>query len=286
VDFVAMSFVLSAADLRQARAALREAGAPELPLVAKLERPEAIEALDEILRACDAVMVARGDLGLEVPLESVPRVQKAICLRARTLGVPVIVATQVFESMIKEPRPTRAEVSDAANAARAGVDAIMLAGETAVGQFPIRAVQTLDAIIREAETSPVEVVPLQGAKLLASHGRAICEAAVTLASRSEAAAIVAITRRGKTARLLSALRPRVPIYAATDDPAIARRLALSWGVVPVVASLRGDVSETATRIGSVLTARSAIPAAATVVLVSITPDLAPGPSNFLKLQRV
>ena len=128
VDFVAMSFVQSADDLHQARAALAEAGAPDLPLVAKLERPEAVEHLDEILHACDAVMVARGDLGLELPLETVPRVQKEITRRARALGVPVIVATQVFESMMKEPRPTRAEVSDAANAVGDGVDAIMLAG--------------------------------------------------------------------------------------------------------------------------------------------------------------
>jgi len=138
VDYVAMSFVLSADDLHQARAALREAGAPDLPLVAKLERPEAIAALDDILHACEAVMVARGDLGLELPLETVPRIQKAITQRGRALGVPVIVATQVFESMIREPRPTRAEVSDAANAAGDGVDAVMLAGETAVGTYPTK----------------------------------------------------------------------------------------------------------------------------------------------------
>ena len=144
VDFVAMSFVQTAGDLRQARAALGEAGAPDLPLVAKLERPEAVDHLDEILHACDAVMVARGDLGLELPLETVPRIQKEITRHARALGVPVIVATQVFESMMKEPRPTRAEVSDAANAVGDGADAIMLAGETAAGAYPLKAVQTLD----------------------------------------------------------------------------------------------------------------------------------------------
>ena len=287
VDMMALSFVQAPADLQEARERLRSAGTPRLPLVAKLERPEAIERLDAILQEADAVMVARGDLGLELPLERVPRVQRDATERARALGIPAIVATQVLESMRTEPRPTRAEVSDAANAVAASVDAIMLAGETAVGLFPIRAVQTLDAIIREAEASPsTSVIPLEGTRLLAGHGRAICEAAVMLAARSEAAAIVAVTRRGKTARLLSALRPRVPIYAATDDPVIARQLALCWGVAPVVASLRGDVSETATRIGSVLIARGAIPPAAIVVLVSITPDLAPGPSNFLKLQRV
>jgi len=287
VDFIALSFVQTAADVQQARERLGAAGAPGLPLVAKLERPEAVAHLDDILQEADAVMVARGDLGLELPLERVPRVQKEATERSRALGVPVIVATQVLESMRTEPRPTRAEVSDAANAVGAGVDAIMLAGETAVGLFPIRAVQTLDAIIRDAEaTPPAAVVPLEGPRLLGGHGRAICEAAVTLASRGDATAIVAITRGGKTARLLSALRPRVPIYAATDDPVIARRLALAWGVAPVVAELAGDVGETAARVGGLLVSRGVIPPASTVVLVSITPDLAPGPSNFLKLQRV
>jgi len=301
VDLMALSFVQTPTDLEEARERLRAAGAPQVPLVAKLERPEAVERLDEILKEADAVMVARGDLGLELPLERVPRVQQDATDRARALGIPVIVATQVLESMRTEPRPTRAEVSDAASAVRAGVDAIMLAGETAVGLFPIRAVQTLDAIIREAEAAASESLLLDRRQpfargphpadavrwgALGGHGRAICEAAVTLAARSDATAIVAITRGGKTARLLSALRPRVPIYAVTDDPAIARRLTLCWGVVPVVARLHGDVSESATRFGSLLVARGEIPAAATLVLVSITPDLAPGPSNFLKLQRV
>ena len=287
VDFVALSFVRGAADLRLARETLRELGAPHLPLVAKLERPEAVSRIEEILEEADAVMVARGDLGLELPLEHVPRVQKEVTRRARALGIPVIVATQVLESMRTEPRPTRAEVSDAANAVDAGVDAIMLAGETAVGLYPIRAVQTLDAIIRDAEEiPPAGQATLQGSRALGGHGRAICEAAVTLAARGDATAIVAMTRGGETARLLSALRPRVPIYAATGRPEISRRLALAWGVVPVLADLSGDVSEVASRIGEMLVERGSIPASSAIVLVSITPDLARGPSNFLKLQRV
>jgi pyruvate kinase len=130
------------------------------------------------------------------------------------------------------------------------------------------------------------MAPLEGGRLLRGHGRALCEAAVTLADRGDASAIVAVTRGGKTARLLSALRPRAPIYAATDDLQIARRLALAWGVVPVIADLSGDVSEAAGRIGQQLVTHGAIPASSVIVLVSITPDLTPGPSNFLKLQRV
>jgi pyruvate kinase len=286
VDLVAMSFVTRVADLEQLRKALAAAGAPGLPVVAKLERPEAVERLDEILQASDAVMVARGDLGLELPLEQVPRVQKEATRRARALGIPVIIATQVFDSMRTEPRPTRAEVSDAANAVDDGADAIMLAGETAVGVHPVRAVQTLDRVIREAESGGSGApVPLTGSLGLPEHGRAICEAAVTLAGRSRASAIVAVTRGGKTARALSALRPSVAIVAATDRPEIARRLALWRGVLPVVETLDGDVNAAAARIGQGLIARGIVAAGATLVLVSVTPDLTPGPSNVLTLHR-
>jgi pyruvate kinase len=286
VDFVALSFVQSAADLRLAREALARAGAPDLPLVAKLERPEAVQHLEDIIRSCDAVMVARGDLGLEMPLERVPRVQKDITRRARAAGIPVIVATQVLESMRTSLRPTRAEVSDAANAVDDGVDAIMLAGETAIGDHPVRAVLTLDAIIRDAEAvPPARTVPLEEMQVLSGHGRALCEAAVTLAERGDASAIVAVTRGGKTARVLSAVRPRAPIYGATDEPSISRRLALWWGVVPVLADLAGDLNEAALRIGQRLVEHGAVPPSAVIVLVRISPDLTDGRANFLKLQR-
>ena len=193
VDMVALSFVQSAADLRQARQLM--AGATGVPLVAKLERPQALDHLDEILESCDAVMVARGDLGLEMPLERVPRAQKDITRSAREHGIPVIVATQVLESMTSGARPTRAEVNDAANAVEDGVDAIMLAGETAVGAFAARAVQTLDAIIRDAETiPPAEAWAMKPGGADSDHAQALCEAAVTLADRGDAQAIVAVTR--------------------------------------------------------------------------------------------
>jgi pyruvate kinase len=287
VDWIALSFVQSPADVEAARAALRDEGAPRIPLIAKLERPQAIDCLDDILHVSDAVMVARGDLGLEVPLEQVPRIQKEITRRARAVGVPVIVATQVLESMRTEPRPTRAEVSDAANAVDDRVDAIMLAGETASGRFPLRAVQTLDAVIRDAEgLEPSGTVPLQDTHLLSGHGRALCDAAVTLAEHGNAAAIVAITRGGKTARVLSALRPHVPVFGATDAVAISRRLALTWGVVPVLSQLTGDISDAASRIGEQLVELNAIDHGVAIVVVSIHPDLARGPSNFLKIHRV
>jgi pyruvate kinase len=287
VDLVALSFVQTGAEVCQARRILMEAGRGGVPLVAKLERPEAIDHLDAILDEAQAVMVARGDLGLELPLERVPRVQKEITRRARARGLPVIVATQVLESMRTEPRPTRAEVSDAANAVDDGVDAIMLTGETASGKFPVRAVETLDAIVRDAEQLPPLVVPVTGVSPMhAGHGRALCEAAVTLASRGDADAIVAITRQGKTARALSALRPNAPIVAATDRADVARRLCMYRSVRPLVIAIDADLDTTGRRVGDALRARGLIGPSAVIVLVSVDENLSSPKANFLKLHRL
>ena len=290
VDMVAVSFVQTAADLRQARQLMSEAGAPDVPVVAKLERPQALEHLDEILAASDAVMVARGDLGLEMPLERVPRAQKEITRAARQHRIPVIVATQVLESMTSEARPTRAEVNDAANAVEDGVDAIMLAGETAAGAYPSRAVLTLDAIIRDAESSLVVDIPTQRRAAddgrPQDHAQALCEAAVTLANRGDAQAIVAVTRGGGTARRLSALRPRAPIFATTDHDSTARRLALYWGVMPVCTDIGENVDAAGTLIGRELVTRGLVPAGCVVVLISISADLTRSDVNYLKILRL
>jgi pyruvate kinase len=288
VDMIAVSFVQDAEDLRKARTALEaiSAAAAALPLVAKLERPTALGRLDAILDASDAVMVARGDLGLEMPLERVPRAQKEITRAARRRSIPVIVATQVLESMTTEPRPTRAEVNDAANAVDDGVDAIMLAGETAIGRYPARAVQTLDAIIRDAEEGPdAGGRSLPPASARDDHAQALCEAAVTLADRSEAQALVAVTRGGGTARRLSALRPRVPIFATTDRDDTARRLALYWGVVPVCSDIGEDVDSAGALVGRQLVANGLVAPGCAVVLVSISPDLTRADANYLRIVR-
>jgi pyruvate kinase len=285
VDMIALSFVQSADDLAQARKLLADADVPDLPIVAKLERPKAIEHLDAILEASDGVMVARGDLGLEMPLEKVPTAQKNITRLARLHGIPVIVATQVLESMTVEPRPTRAEVSDAANAVDDGVDAIMLAGETAAGAFPVKSVHVLDAIIREAERAQ-PVTPAISIGVSGDQTQALCEAAVTLASRGDAAAIVAITRGGGTARRLSALRPRVPIIAACGRDDVARRLSLNWGVLPMCTDIGDNVDSAGARVGRELVARGLVPAGASVVLVSINADLARADANYLKVQKL
>jgi pyruvate kinase len=287
VDMVALSFVQTADDLLHAREVIAQAHGGDVLVVAKIERPQALEHLDEILAASDAVMVARGDLGLEMPLERVPRAQKDITRRARAQRIPVIVATQVLESMTNEARPTRAEVNDAANAVEDGVDAIMLAGETAAGAYPSRAVLTLDAIIRDAELSATpDVLTMRRTVVLEDHAQALCEAAVTLANHGDAQAIVAVTRGGGTARRLSALRPRAPIFATTDRDDTARKLAIYWGVVPLCTDIGADVDSAGILIGQQLVARSLMAAGAVIVFVNISADLTRSDANYLKIQRL
>ena len=281
VDFVALSFVQTADDLVRARQIMSDAGR-STPIIAKVERPAAVENLEAILQVAQGVMVARGDLGLEMPLEQVPRVQKLIIRTARALGRPVIVATQVLESMRTGPRPTRAEVSDAANAVDEGADAIMLTGETAAGAYPVRAVQTLGAIIEDAELMPCsERVVLTVDPIGSRHGRALCEAAVTLSTTGEAAAIIAVTREGKTARLLSALRPAATIYAATANERMAATLRLWRGVVPVVTDERHPEG-----LERIILDRQILPAGSVVVFINVSPDLDSIDKNFLNVQRI
>jgi pyruvate kinase len=282
VDLVALSFVQTPDDVLEARAIADRAGAA-VPLIAKIERPEAVANLDAILGVADGVMVARGDLGLECPLEHVPRIQKEIIRHARRRGVPAIVATQVLESMRTQPRPTRAEVSDAATAVDQSADAIMLAGETAIGEFPVRAVETLAAIICEAERLPSPELTVTGSVPSAAsrHGQAICEAAVTLATTGQAEAIVAVTREGKTARLLSCLRPRALILAITSEETVANRLALLWGVTPLVAVNHDPVA-----LARTLSTCADVSPTAVVVFVNVSVDLGRADANFLNLQRL
>jgi pyruvate kinase len=281
VDLVALSFVQTAEDVRRALHVMTSAGRT-VPVIAKIERPAAVDNLGAILEVAHGVMVARGDLGLEMPLERLPRVQKEIIRKARALGRPVIVATQVLESMRVEPRPTRAEVSDAANAVDDGVDAIMLAGETAIGAYPVRAVETLSAVISDAETVPSADRVLPAVDPTGTlHSRALCEAAVTLASTGQAHAIVAVTRHGKTARLLSSLRPPCPIVAATERTDVAGWLTMYWGVMPFVTAER-DVE----RLDSLVVANHVAESGDVVVFINVSPDLNRADANFLNVQRL
>jgi len=283
VDMVALSFVQTVDDLRQAREAMRAAGRPNVPLIAKIERPQAAGRLPDLLEACDGIMIARGDLGLEMPLVHLPRVQREATQAARARGMPVILATEVLDSMRTQPRPTRAEVSDAASAVRDGVDAIMLSGETAVGIDPARVVRTLAAIIEDAEAGgpPMAVA----SAVDEGPAGALVAAALTLSDRGHAEAIVAVTRSGRTARLLSSLRPNAPIFAIAPRPEVARALAGLWGVQAVVLDL-GEGLVPLAELSARLRGSGRVPPGATVVLVSVNPDLGRPDANFLQLLRV
>ena len=287
VDMVALSFVQTAEDLQRTRAALAAAGARGTRLIAKIERPQAVDNLAAILPHCDGVMVARGDLGNEVPLYSVPRAQKEITRLAQQAGTPVIVATQVLESMRTNPRPTRAEVSDAANAVDDSVDAVMLSGETASGRYPVESVKMLDAVIRDAESLAVAPRAAFNAGVLGvPHNRAICEAALTLARAGAAASIVAVTREGKTARVLSALRPAAPIHAVTFDERVARSLMLHRGIEPIAVDRSLVDNPEGIDIERHLVQRGVLRSGETIVFVSIAADLTRADANFLRIRRV
>ena len=281
VDLVALSFVQTAGDVQAALDIMRDAGRA-VPVIAKIERPAAVDNLESILGVAQGVMVARGDLGLEMPLEKIPRVQKHIIRRARAAGVPSILATQVLESMRTEPRPTRAEVSDAANAVAEGADAIMLAGETAVGAYPVRAVETLAAVIGDAEMLPDTERIVPGLHPAGSrHGRAVCEAAVTLAATAGAEAIVAVTRAGHTARLLSSLRPTTQVFAASASPEVAGACSILWGVTPLVTPVnRLDELE------RLLVERGLVRRGALGVFVNVSDELDVTDANFINVQRL
>ncbi|MGQ9476580.1 MAG: pyruvate kinase [Actinomycetota bacterium] len=244
VDWVALSFVHSAEDVEALRRALREMGG-DLPVVAKIEKREAVENLDEIVDSADAVMVARGDLGVEMPLEDIPLLQKRIISTAARHGKPSITATQMLQSMIECPTPTRAEVTDVANAVFDGTDAVMLSGETAVGNDPLLAVETMMRIVGKAEEQLPYQAWLQERRGWIGSGtvEAVCMAACELALQVDAAVIVAPTESGFTARQMSRFRPRQPILAPTPDIRVARRLALYWGVQPRLLPVRGSVEE-------------------------------------------
>jgi pyruvate kinase len=285
VDFVAVSFVRSADDIREVRRSVRALGA-DVPLVAKLERHEVLGDLPGVLAAVDAVMVARGDLGVDVPLEEVPHIQKAVIRQARVAKVPVIVATQMLESMVTHVRPTRAEVSDVTAAIFDGADAIMLSAETASGQYPVEAVEVMARIAERAEQAVrglgTSTTPREGV----GFSEAISDAAVTAARALGARAIVAFTQSGFSARLISQARPDVAIIALTPVAEVRRRLALSWGVS---SRLIGKVETTDAMIAAVeatLLGDGTVRADDLLVIVSGSPMWVTGTTNLLKLHRV
>ena len=243
VDWVALSFVRNPSDMQEIRELIRSHGF-STPVVAKIEKFEAIDQIDTIMPLCDGVMVARGDLGVEMPAEEVPLLQKELIRRANSLGIPIITATQMLDSMASSPRPTRAEVSDVANAILDGTDAVMLSNETAVGDFPVEAVQTMATIAQRIEKDyPRRSID---SHLPSTIPNAISSAVSTIASQLNASAILPLTKTGATAHNVSKFRPAAPILAITSEVEVARKLQLVWGVTPLLVPQQKSTSGTFT----------------------------------------
>jgi pyruvate kinase len=283
-DLIALSFVQGPDDAAPARKIMDEMGAP-LPLIAKIEKPQAVSALPEIVEAFDGIMVARGDLGVEFPLEQVPLVQKRAIGLARRAAKPVIVATQMLESMVSAPRPTRAEASDVANAVLDGADALMLSAETSVGSYPVAAVTTMAKIIVAAESEwPDHPAPLDSGPV--TTGCAIARAAAEVGSIVGAKALVAFTMTGETARRLARHRSPIPLLAFTTKPSTRSQLALTWGAETFVVPEVAHTDDMVRQVESALLDIGRCDKGDLVVLVAGSPPGTPGRTNALRVHRI
>jgi pyruvate kinase len=287
VDFVALSFIREANDVVKVRNFVQKRK-KTTALIAKIERREALDNLDEILKAADGAMVARGDLGIEIPIQRVPIVQREIIQKCNRLGKPVIVATQMLESMVNAPRPTRAEVSDVANAIFNGADAVMLSEETAVGNYPVEAVSMMAQIALEAEaTLPYEeILTNKGKDLQPQTEDAISYAACHTANQLGAAAIIAFTSSGSTARRVAKYRPKVPILAITPSQITQRQLSLSWGVRAFQIPEPSKIAALFTRGARVAKRTGLAHDGDLVIITGGVPIGISGSTNLLKVERV
>ena len=284
LDYLALSFVRRAADVANLRVQMHQRGGV-IPILAKIEKPQALDCLDEILRESDAVMVARGDLGVEIPPERVPGVQKQIIAKAALFGVPVITATQMLESMIEHARPTRAEASDVANAIFDGTDAVMLSGETAAGRHPLEAVQMMDRIAREAESSRPPAQRSLAQSRFRPGLRAMAQAARRIAEEVDARTIVVYTLSGTTALALSKLATGRCIVGLSPDPAVCRRLSLYQGVLPIAIDFHQD-SDTMLRRGDQLLLERGLAAPGERVVVMGGSRQFAGATDMVQLRRL
>lgn len=291
IDFVGASFVRSGEDVQVIRNAVQALGGNQ-PIIAKLEHPDAIANLDEILEASDGVMVARGDLGVEMPPEDVPIMQKGIIAEANRLFKPVIVATQMLESMTESPRPTRAEASDVANAILDGADALMLSEETAIGDYPVESVEMMDRLIRKTEaamwrfTASLRNVPSNGAERNLAIPHAVSRAACVAAEQLNAKAIVVFTQGGSTALLVSKHRPKTPILAFTPHEPVCRFCSLLWGVIPQQLEYIESTDELVRRMDEKLLSTGFAERGDIVIIVAGIPLQLKGKANFIKVHIV
>jgi len=284
VDLVALSFVRSPADAALVHAVMAEEGW-RLPVLAKLEKPEAVERLDAIVDAFDGLMVARGDLGVEMPLEQVPLVQKRAVQACREWAKPVIVATQMLESMIEHSRPTRAEASDVANAVLDGADALMLSGETSVGRYPVQAVSTMARIIDSVEKDGAAAVPpLQHAPR--TQGGALARAATEIGERLGASALVSFTQTGDTVRRLARHHCRIPLLAFTPEPSVRSQLTLVWGVETFITPTVQHTDDMVRAVDEAMVEHGRGRPGDLVVIVAGSPPSTPGSTNLLRVHRL
>jgi pyruvate kinase len=283
-DFIALSFVRTAADVKDVHAIMDEVGI-RVPVIAKIEKPQAVENLVEIVAAFDAIMVARGDLGVELPIEDVPMVQKRCIELARDAAKPVIVATQMLDSMINNSSPTRAEATDCANAVLDGADALMLSGETSVGEFAIQAVETMARIIERTEELGLDRIrPLTNSPR--TKGGAITKAAAEVGLIVGAKFLVTFTQSGDSARRISRLRSQIPILAITPDEGTYHRLALSWGVEPLVTPMVKHTDEMVLQADKMLIDGKRAEIGELVVIVAGSPPGIPGSTNAMRVHKV
>lgn len=283
-DFIALSFVRSAADAEDVRAIMRDENILR-PVIAKIEKPQAIDNLDEVVAAFDGFMVARGDLGVELPLEDVPIVQKRIIEKARKNAKPVIVATQMLESMISAPRPTRAEASDVANAVLDGADAVMLSGETSVGEYPFESVHTMARIIESTEDHGLPLMASFQWKPKTRSG-VICRAAADVAEAIDATYLVAFTTSGDSARRMTRYRSRVPVLAFTPEVVVRSQLALSWGIETFNVPYVRHTDEMVLQVDRALLDIGRCVEGQELVIVAGSPPGIPGSTNAVRIHRM
>ncbi|MFD6953441.1 pyruvate kinase [Nocardiopsis sp. TSRI0078] len=284
VDMIALSFVRSPADAEECHRIMDEEGIT-LPLIAKIEKPQAVERLQDIIEVFDGVMVARGDLGVELPLENVPMVQKRAIERCRDKAKPVIVATQMLESMIGAPRPTRAETSDVANAVLDGADAVMLSGETSVGKYPVETVETMARIVGAAEQESLRASHILN-RVPETTGGAIARAAAEIGATVGAKALVAFTMSGETARRLARYRSPIPLMAFTTEQATRGRLSLTWGVESHIVPWVDNTDDMVRQVESELLQLADYHKGDKIVIVAGSPPGTVGSTNFLRVHRL
>jgi pyruvate kinase len=284
-DMIALSFVRDARDIDDVHRIMDEEGI-RLPVIAKVEKPQAVENLEQVVDAFDAVMVARGDLGVEMPLEQVPLVQKRAVTLARRMAKPVIVATQMLESMINNSRPTRAETSDVANAILDGADAVMLSAETSVGHYPVETVQTMSRIICAVEGESLAKGLPPAISKPRTKGGAVARAAAELGDYLSAKYLVAFTQSGDTARRLSRYRSPIPIVAFSPEPAVRGQLSLSWGVESFTGPMVNHTDDMVRQVDAALLALGRCQRGDIIVITAGSPPGIPGSTNAVRVHQV